>query len=87
MISERLAKKFFGDAWHEAVGQTLKIDERPEFKVTGIFENPPAISSLNFDFILPAKEFIQRNDWVESWFNGRVCKSREDAERGVMVIL
>src|SRR5690606_34692988 len=22
------------------------------------------------DFILPATEFIERNDWVESWFNG-----------------
>ena len=69
-ISERLAKKFFGDAWHEAVGQIIKIDERQEFTVTGVFENPPASSSLDFDYILPAKEYIQRNDWVESWFNG-----------------
>jgi cell division protein FtsX len=69
-ISERLAKKFFGDAWHEAVGQIIKINERQEFTVTAVFENPPASSSLDFDYILPAQEYIQRNDWVESWFNG-----------------
>lgn len=69
-ISRRLAEKLFDDAWPEAVGKPIRINEGQEFKVTGVFENPPVTSSLDFDFILPAQEFIQRNPWVESWFNG-----------------
>lgn len=69
-ISRRLAEKFFGDTWQEAIGKNITIDERQEFTVTGVFENPPATSSLDFDFILPAQEYIQRNDWVEDWFSG-----------------
>ena len=69
-ISERLARKYFGEAWQISLGQMLRIDNSEEFKVTGIFADPPASSSLTFDFILPAQEFIQRNSWVDTWFSG-----------------
>ena len=69
-ISERLARKYFGNEWQEATGKMLKIDNRQEFKVTVIFENPPSNSSLIFDFILPAEEYIQQNSWVDSWTSG-----------------
>ncbi|MFP4095261.1 MAG: ABC transporter permease [Cyclobacteriaceae bacterium] len=66
-ISEKLANKLFGNG--PALGQMLRVDNRAEFKVTGVFSNPPASSSLQFDFVLPIEEFIQRNDWVEDWGN------------------
>lgn len=71
VISQRLAEKYFGKNWKtEALSQALRIDERQEFTVTGVFANPGPQSSLQFDFILPAQEYISRNDWVMSWFNG-----------------
>ncbi len=72
VISESLAIKYFGINWKEAgaLGKTLRIDNREEFKVTGIFEDPGSNSSLHFDWLLPAQDYISRNEWVESWYNG-----------------
>ena len=70
-ISESVAIKFFGENWKEqALGKSLKVDERQEFLVTGVFADPGSNSSFSFDWILPAREYIQRNDWVEDWGNG-----------------
>ncbi|HET6540264.1 MAG TPA: ABC transporter permease [Chryseolinea sp.] len=69
-ISERLARSYFGDNWRDAVGQIFRIDERQEFTVTGIFANQGSNSSFRFDWIIPSSEFLQRNKWVESWYNG-----------------
>ena len=71
VISEGLAEKFFGDEWRtRALGQPLKINEHQEFAITGIYQNPPANSSLQFDWILPARDYVQENEWVASWYNG-----------------
>ena len=74
VISESLAEKYFGTNWKKAdkvLGQTLNIgSESKAFKVTGVFEDPGAKSSFDFDWIISAQEYIQRNDWVSSWFNG-----------------
>jgi predicted permease len=73
VISERLAKKFFGDNWPAlAIGSLLKIDERQEFSITGVFKDPGSNSSLKFDWIIPEAEYMSRNDWVDSWYNGGV---------------
>ena len=71
-ISENLAIKYFGTNWREsgALGHTLRIANRQDFKVTGIFKDPGSNSSLRFDWLLPAQEYINRNEWVESWYNG-----------------
>jgi predicted permease len=67
VISRSLARKVFGDA--PALGKILRVDDRAEFKVTGVFEDVPAASSIRFDFIIPVEEYIRRNDWVEDWGN------------------
>lgn len=70
VISERLARSYFGDNWSEAIGQTFKIDERQEFVVSAIVKEPGPNSSIHFDWLIPSGEFIQRNKWIESWYNG-----------------
>ena len=74
VISESMAEKYFGKDWknkENAVGQSLKVgSSKREFKVTGVFEDPGAKSSLDFDWVIQAKDYIQRNDWVNSWYNG-----------------
>ena len=71
VISESLANKYFGeDGKSKALGQTFTIDEQDEFMVTGVFKDPGPNSSIDFDWILPAQEYIQRNTWVEGWYSG-----------------
>jgi putative ABC transport system permease protein len=71
-ISEKVAIKYFGDDWRvnpDLLGTALKIDNGELFKITGVFQNPGANSSLQFDYILPIEEFIKNNSWVEEWGN------------------
>ncbi len=70
-ISEDLAVRYFGEHWKtQALGKGLKVDERQEFVVSAVFADPGKNSSVDFDWILPAQEYIQRNSWVKSWYNG-----------------
>ncbi|HEX6227436.1 MAG TPA: ABC transporter permease, partial [Chryseolinea sp.] len=50
MISRSQSKVYFGDS--DPIGQTLLFNERLPFMVTGVFEDIPANSSLDFDFLL-----------------------------------
>ena len=72
VISERMAVKFFGSDWAQnqsTLGQSMNIDGQ-EYLITGVFEDPPANSSFDFDWLIPAQAYIKDNDWVESWYNG-----------------
>jgi ABC-type antimicrobial peptide transport system permease subunit len=69
VISESLAKKYFTSV-ENALGQPLRINNAQDFNVTGIFKDLPKTSSLQLNWVIPVEEFISRNDWVESWFNG-----------------
>ncbi|MDB5088327.1 MAG: hypothetical protein JWR09_2321 [Mucilaginibacter sp.] len=50
-ISRKLAESFFGSP-EKAMGQSLRFENKLNFLVTGVFENLPAKSSLQFDFLL-----------------------------------
>lgn len=87
VISENVADKYFGNEWRNSgsiINETLTVgSDRREVKVTGVFEDPGPKSSFAFDWILPAEEYIARNDWVNSWFNGgfSICFTlRENAD-------
>ena len=70
VISERLARKYFGSvrqAGSSVLGQTIRIENQEEFTVTGVFEDIPQNSSLQFDYVLPIETLVQGNDGFESW--------------------
>ncbi len=50
MISQSQAKVYFGDA--DPVGKTIYFNERLPFTITGVFEDIPANSSIDYDFLL-----------------------------------
>ena len=50
MISEKAARKIFGDT--NAVGQVLELEEYPDFKITGVFKDIPGNSHFHFNFII-----------------------------------
>jgi putative ABC transport system permease protein len=51
VITEETARKYFGD--EDPLGQTLTLNHKREFTVTGVIKDIPANSSIGFDILLP----------------------------------
>lgn len=45
LISQKVAEKYFGN-WENAMGKTVRYDNKLDLKVTGILKNPPANTDL-----------------------------------------
>lgn len=72
VISRSVAVRLFGEDWQQRddiLGSLVRMDNRLDMAITGVFDTLPATSSLQFDFILPVEEFNRRNPWVEGWNN------------------
>ena len=72
VISETVAIKYFGSEWRtnpDVLGSAMKVNNGDLHKVTGVFKNVGANSSLQFDVVLPIEIFIKSNSWVEHWGN------------------
>ena len=71
VISDRMALKFFGIDWRgNAVGQSMRINDKTNYEITGVFETPVEKSSVQFDWIAPAQGFLESRSWANSWLNG-----------------
>lgn len=49
ILTQSMAKKYFGD--EDAMGKTIQVNNKTEYLVTGIIEDIPSNSLLQFDFI------------------------------------
>ncbi len=67
-ISQKMAEEFFGSA-QQAMGKTLRLDNRKDFIVTSVFENVGANSSLKFDYLINWLSFLEDNPWAKKWGN------------------
>lgn len=67
VISETMARKYFRTT--HAVGKTLKVNNKDSYQVTGVFKDVPKNSSLQFEWVMPFKDFEKENDWVKDWGN------------------
>ncbi|WP_221393961.1 ABC transporter permease [Dyadobacter sp. NIV53] len=74
VITEQVALKFFGHT--DVVGQTLQMDYEPSARrvgrplvVTGVVENPPSNSSVQFGILFPFK-LLQLSFDDPTWLNG-----------------
>lgn len=65
-MSESMAKKYFGD--ENPIGKILKLDNRSDFEVRGVYADIPDNTHFSFDFIL---SFITReNEYNEpAWLS------------------
>lgn len=68
VISKDLAVRLFGTD-ENAVGKIVELQHKKSFTVSGVFENLPTNSSLQFDFVLSFEEFKLDNGWVTEWGN------------------
>lgn len=66
VLTEKMAEKYFGK--EPAVGQSLVVNDRI-FTVTGIAQNPPSTSTVQFDFLLPMADFkvVEHFSWSWIW--------------------
>lgn len=64
MLSESVARAFFGE--ENPLDKTLKLDDRVNLKVTGVYEDLPANSSFNtLGFIAPWALYLSDNPWIK----------------------
>ena len=72
VITDRTARKLFGEDWQsrgDVLGQSLTIDHRKEFTITGVVRDIPENSTIQFDVLLPIQEFFQRDeDRYDDWW-------------------
>ncbi|MEQ8423801.1 MAG: ABC transporter permease, partial [Cyclobacteriaceae bacterium] len=59
VISERIAKKYFGD--DDPIGKTINYQNEADLQITGVVENVPDNSHINFNFLAPVE--LQRALW------------------------
>lgn len=68
VIDQSVAKKYFGDA--DAMGKVIQVGDGERFTVTGVIEDMPANSSLQFQILLPIKQLIQKSPYLaKDWGN------------------
>jgi putative ABC transport system permease protein len=68
VITERAARKIFGNNWEHALGRTITVDHTKEFTITGVVRDIPENSSLQFDILLPVEEYFASNKGRAHWY-------------------
>ncbi|HTE33887.1 MAG TPA: ABC transporter permease [Chryseolinea sp.] len=66
VISRGLAVRLFGTT-DNVVGKAIEYQHERQFQVSGIFEDLPANSSEQFDFLLSFEYYKDIQSWVKSW--------------------
>jgi putative ABC transport system permease protein len=70
VLTEKLAKKYFGDT--NPLGKTLSLDNRFQFMVTGVMKDLPRNSILNFEGIIPYSFLKEIGAISSSWGNNSI---------------
>lgn len=65
VLTESIANKYFGD--EQPVGKTLIVDNRDQLQVSGIIQNIPPNSHLEFDIFIPFTYLRERGHNLEQW--------------------
>ncbi|GAA3555693.1 ABC transporter permease [Snuella lapsa] len=71
VISERFANRYFGENWNtiDVIGELITTDNKDTYKLVGVFKDLPKHSTLQFDFIIPFAEKLNKNPWLNHWGN------------------
>jgi putative ABC transport system permease protein len=66
VLTKTVSEKFFGDA--NPVGQSLRIDNSDNYLVTGVMEDVPPNSQINFNGLISmSTERKYRSDIFDMW--------------------
>jgi putative ABC transport system permease protein len=65
LLSESVAKTFFGEA--DPMGQTMRINNKNDVKVTGVYEDLPHSTRLReMSWIMPWALYITEQEWIKT---------------------
>jgi putative ABC transport system permease protein len=67
-ISKKMALQFFSSV-DDAMGKTIRYENKKDFKVTAIYDNIPQNSSIKGDFVLNWFQYLEENSWAKEWGN------------------
>ncbi len=67
-ISKSMAAIFFGGP-QEAMGKTIRYDNRKDFQVSAVFDDLPYHASEKFDFLVNWNFYLADNDYLTAWDN------------------
>lgn len=70
VLTEELAKKYFGD--ENPIGQGITLEKQMEFLVTGVIEEIPDNTVLQFDAIIPLRFLYEIGVAVDNWNNNSI---------------
>ncbi|ADB36988.1 ABC transporter permease [Spirosoma linguale] len=65
-ISRNMAEQFFGSP-EKAMGKSIRYENKEDLQITAVFENLPANSSVQFDYLRPWIDFFKDNEWAKTW--------------------
>ena len=67
-ISKKMAEDFFGSP-AEAIGKTIRCQNKTDFKITAVFDDVPQNSTEKFDYVINWQSFLENNSWAKEWGN------------------
>jgi putative ABC transport system permease protein len=69
ILSKKTAEKYFGS--EDPIGKILKLDDKYDYKVTGIFERIPSNTHFHFDILLSMGSLKESKEliWLNNNFN------------------
>ncbi|RAJ99775.1 putative permease [Larkinella arboricola] len=65
-ISRKMAQNYFGSP-QEALGKSIRLDNKDDYQVSAVFEDIPRNSSDQYDYLLAWQDFLKRNKWLKDW--------------------
>ena len=65
-VSRRMAEAFFGSP-EAAYGNTIRMNNTKDFKITAVFENVPDNASQQFEFVSNWEDLLQSVQWLKIW--------------------
>lgn len=83
-LSRQMAEYFF-ESSTKAIGKRIRYENKEDLQVTAVFDNLPANSSQQFDFVRSWTDFVQQNAWVSNWGNtspASFIQLRKEADPG-----
>ena len=66
VITQATAKKLFGND-RSVIGKTVRVDNKQDYRVTGILKDIPQNSSLQFEWVSPFKIYFDKSPWLRDW--------------------
>jgi putative ABC transport system permease protein len=67
-VSKKMAVSLFGSPGN-AIGKTIRFDNKQNFIVSAVFDDIPANSSLQFDYLINWAYLVRESDWIKDWNN------------------